>query len=58
MIELTARLFVDYTLQKLKQSTLEKQTDEMRKQTKEQEKQNKAKGTAMLQGVLVIQWDF
>jgi hypothetical protein len=48
MIELTARLFVDYTLQKLKQSTLEKQTDEMRKQTKEQEKQNKAKGTAML----------
>jgi hypothetical protein len=48
MIELTARLFVDYTLQKLKQSILEKQTDEMRKQTKEQEKQNKAKGTAML----------
>jgi hypothetical protein len=48
MIELTARLFVDYTLQKLKQSILEKQTDEMRKQTKEQERQNKAKGTAML----------
>jgi hypothetical protein len=48
MIELTARLFVDYTLQKLKQSILEKQTDEMRKQTKEQERQNKAKGSAML----------